>query len=176
MPVDLWQSAAVSRWYELAPCDADVFDAAPVRYRYPMELSASAERVWAELTGDRPLSWCRLLGNGRYTTDRPFGVGTNRTIQVAGLLRLRQRFFRWEEGRRHSFFAVQASLPLFHRFAEDYLIEPTPTGCRFTWTFALEPGPLLRPTGPLAGRFNAPGFASRAADTRRHFGTPAGAA
>lgn len=163
----------MTRWFDLAPCDADFVETAPFRYSYPIELSVPAERVWAELTSAEPLSWCRLLSHGRYTTQRPYGVGANRTIRVAdGLLRLRERFFRWEEGKRHSFFAVQASLPLYHRLAEDYLLEPTSTGCRFTWTFAFEPGPLLKPAGPVAGPLNAPVFGSFVRDTRRHFGQP----
>lgn len=46
---------------------------------------------------------------------------------------LSERFFRWEEGRRQSFYVLKASSPLYRCFAEDYLVEPTSeTSCRFT--------------------------------------------
>jgi hypothetical protein len=164
----------VTRWFDLAPCDGDFFGSASFRYSYPIELPVSSEQVWAGLTSDEPLSWCRLLSHGRYTSERPFGVGTTRTIRAAGLLRLRERFFRWDEGRRQSFTVVQASLPMFRQFGEDYLLEPTPSGCRFTWTFAFEPGPLLKPVGPLAGPPNSVLFGAFVRDTRRHFAVTTG--
>ncbi|MGH3737163.1 MAG: SRPBCC family protein [Micromonosporaceae bacterium] len=158
------------RWYDLQPCDEEFFDSARYLYRYPMELPVPPEQVWEGMTGNPPLPWCRLLHDGRYTSERPYGVGTTRTVGVArGVLRLRERFFRWEEGGRQSFSVEQASLPAFRRFGEDYLLEPTDTGCRFTWTFALEPGGLTGPIGPLASPVNKLVFDSLARDTRRHF-------
>lgn len=161
----------MTHWYDLEPFDEDFFDAAPYRSTHVVELPVPPERVWAELTGDQPLAWCRLLDRGRYTSERPYGVGTTRAIRVArGLISLRERFFRWDEGRRHSFHVTQASLPAFRRFGEDYLIEETSLGCRLTWSFAYQPRPLVSATGPL-GRLLA-GSLERGlvADTRRHFG------
>jgi hypothetical protein len=163
----------MTRWFDLAPTGLDLFETAPFRYAYPMDLAVPASQVWAELTTERPLTWCRALSNGRYTSEPPYGVGTNRTVLALGLLRLRERFIRWDEQHhRKSFVAVQTSLPLFHRFGEDYQVEPAPTGCRFTWTFAFEPSALLKPTGPLAGFPATLLFSDLANDTRHHFGTP----
>lgn len=79
----------MARWFDLKPCDADFVDSA-IRYRYPMELPVRPDQVWAGLVADEPLAWCRLLNNGQYTSDRPFGVGTTRKIQLArGVLSLR---------------------------------------------------------------------------------------
>jgi hypothetical protein len=66
-------------------------------------------------------------------------------------------------------FSVERSnVPLFRRFAEDYVIEPTAAGCRFTWTFAAEPrGPAaVRAIDHLMQRGI---FGAMARDTRRHF-------
>ena len=161
----------MAHWFDLQPCDGEFFDSAPFRYSYPMYLPVPAEQVWAGLVADAPLAWCKLLHNGHYTSERPFGVGTTRSVGVVrGALNLRERFFRWEEGRRHSFEVVQASVPAFKRLAEDYLIEDVPTGCRFTWTFAYESGAALGPLGRLTGPPNAAVFNSLVRDTRRHFG------
>ncbi|GGM37651.1 polyketide cyclase [Longimycelium tulufanense] len=161
----------MTRWYSLEPLDEGFFDSAPFRYRYPMDLPVPAERVWAGLTGSDPLSWCRLLSEVRYTSDRPFGVGTTRTATVLrGSLRIRERFITWDEGRRHAFLAEEANLPVFRRFGEDYLVEPTATGCRFTWTFAFEPNPALRLAFRAGAPLNRALYATFARDTRRHFG------
>ncbi|MGM1063246.1 SRPBCC family protein [Saccharothrix sp. Mg75] len=148
---------------DLEPVDAEFFGTAPERHVFVLDLPVSPERVWRGLTATNALWWCRLLSSVEYTSPRPFGVGTTRRASVLGALRLRERFFRWEEGRRQSFAVDSANLPVFRRFGEDYLVEPAPGGCRFTWTFAYEPN--LR----FGGAVNARVFASMAADTRRHF-------
>ncbi|MCW4354865.1 SRPBCC family protein [Hoyosella sp. YIM 151337] len=137
--------------FDLQECDASFFETAPTVRSFSLDLPVPAAQVWEGLSSDTPLAWCSLLSNGRYTSRRPFGAGTNREITVARMLDLCEEFFRWEEGRRHSFWVMQASLPMFRRFAEDYLVEPTATGCRFTWTFAFEPLPALARPNVAAG-------------------------
>lgn len=127
------------RWFDMAEVDASVFTKAPHVDVRVMDLAASADEVWGGLTEPRPVGWCRRLANGHYTSPTPYGVGTTREISALGVLKLRERFFEWDDAaRRHSFYVTDASLPLFEYFAEDYLVEPTDGGCRFTWTFALK--------------------------------------
>jgi hypothetical protein len=133
-----------------------------------MEIPHPAEHVWAELTSDETLRWCRALAGVRWTSPRPFGVGTTRQVSTPlAALALEEVYFRWEQGSRKSFYVSRATLPLFRRFAEDYLVEETsPTSCRFTWTVASEAPPAARPGSPL----NALITRSLFRDTRRHFG------
>jgi hypothetical protein len=133
-----------------------------------MEIAQSAQRVWAELTSESTLSWCRALAGVTWTSARPFGVGTTRTVRTPlSLLMLKEVYFRWEEGRRKSFYVSEATLPLFRGFAEDYLVEETsPTSCRFTWTVASEAPPAARLGKPVSDLITRSLFN----DTRRHFG------
>ncbi|MFE2754112.1 SRPBCC family protein [Actinosynnema sp. NPDC059335] len=147
----------------LEPFEVGFFESAPQRHSYVLDLPVSPERVWRGLTASNPLWWCRLLSSSEYTSPRPFGVGTTRRTSVLGVLRLHERFIRWEEGRRQSFAADRASLPVFRRFGEDYLVERADGGSRLTWTFAYEPA--LK----VGGRLNEVVFRSLVADTRRHF-------
>ncbi|ONI85490.1 hypothetical protein ALI22I_27195 [Saccharothrix sp. ALI-22-I] len=147
----------------LEPFDVDFFDSAPQRRSYVLDLPVSAERVWRGLTASNPLWWCRLLSSVDWTSPRPFGVGTTRTATVLGVLRLYDRFFRWEEGRRQSFLVERSNLPVYRRFGEDYLVERAADGCRLTWTFAYEPA--LK----AGGGVNTAVFDSMVADTKRHF-------
>ncbi|HEY1854759.1 MAG TPA: SRPBCC family protein [Solirubrobacterales bacterium] len=132
------------------------------------EVPRPAAEVWGELTGDDALYWCRILQEVRWTSPRPFGVGTTRAVTALwGAALLREHYFRWEEGRRHSFYVVEASAPLARSLAEDYLVEPTGEGsCRFTWTICFEPQPLTAPAAPLNKRLLRTLFT----DTRKHYG------
>lgn len=153
--------------FALRPCGADFFDSAPVRHRLALDVAAPAEQVWAELTGEEPLSWVRAVTEINWTSPRPFEVGTTRTARgLGGALVLDERFFRWEEGRRKSFYVERASVPFYRRLAEDYLVETTSPGrCRFEWTIAFEP----TTAGKLLAPLNTPLVRSFFRDTRRHF-------
>lgn len=116
---------------------------------------------------EKPLDWCRALSI-RWTSERPFAVGTTRQAKVLhGAVKVQEHFFIWEEGHRHAFYVTEANLPVFRRLAEDYIVEPDdgPDRCRLTWTVALEPTLLGRLGGPVNGLL----FKSLFADTRRHF-------
>jgi hypothetical protein len=157
--------------FKLQPVDEAFLETAPWRFTEAFEIARPAGEVWAELVADGALSFCRSLRGARWTSPRPFGVGTTRTMPALfGALVLEETYFLWEEGRRHSFYADRASLPTFRRFAEDYLVEPTSeTTSRFTWTIAVDPSPIGRPGKPL----NTVIVRGLFKDTRRHFSAPA---
>lgn len=157
--------------FKLQPVDETFFDTAPWRFVEAFEIALPASGVWAELVADGALSFCRSLRGAKWTSPRPFGVGTTRTMPALfGALRVEETYFRWEEGRRQSFYADHTSLPMFHRFAEDYLVEETsPTTSRFTWSIALDPNPV----GRLGKALNTAIVNGLFKDTRRHFRAPA---
>jgi carbon monoxide dehydrogenase subunit G len=130
----------MTRWYAMAPVDESFFSSAPHVYTFVQQLNVSPERVWESLASEHSVAdWTPLLHSIEWTSPRPFGVGTTRTVVLPGkAATLHEYFFRWEEGHRFSFYGVEASLPLFAKFAEDYIVEPSGTGTRFTWAFALE--------------------------------------
>jgi hypothetical protein len=155
-------------WFTCEPVDETFFDTAPFKLRAKFEVQLPAATVWGELTSDEALSWCRILQDVSWTSSRPFGVGTTREVKALwGANQLREHYFRWEEGRRHSFFVVESTAPLFKHFAEDYLLEPiSDTSCRFTWTIAAEPKTLARPGGPV----NRALLKTLFTDTATHYG------
>ena len=126
-----------------------------------------AADVWAELTTDNPLGWCRIIDRIEWTSPRPFTLGTTRTVySLRGTSNFRELFFRWEEGARKSFYVLQATSPVFRSFAEDYLVEPTSeTTCRFTWTIAYTPRAAARPLNPVSKRI----LSTLLADTGKHY-------
>lgn len=163
----------MARWFPLEPCDEGFFTSAPHVYRFPMELPVPPAQVWESLVSPNSVAdWTPLLRSIEWTSD--LGLGATRTVVLPlRAVTLREYFFRWEDGARFSFHGVEANRPLLRRFAEDYVVEPSAGGSRFTWTFALEgtraSSPLLKvltPANALAFRQMAYGaksyFAPRA--------------
>ena len=155
-------------WFAAEPVNDDsFFTTAPHILRDTFDVKRPAPDVWAEITSGNPLSWCRIIDRIEWTSPPPYGVGTTRTVfSLKGAIQFHEQFFRWEEGRRKSFYVVEASVPGFRRFAEDYVVDPTgDSSCRFTWTIAWE--------SKGAGRALDPGnkaiLGTLLKDTRKHF-------
>lgn len=148
----------MTRWFHLEPTDEQFLETAPLRFVHVVDMTADMDAVWALFTADDALtSWATGITGAEWTSPRPFGVGTTRTVTVAhGGAALKERFFRWEEGRRMTFSAIAASRPGFRKFAEDVLLESLPHGTRLTWAFAIEAAPWMSPvlqaTRPLLNR------------------------
>lgn len=161
---------ALSRpWFSARPVDDPrFFVEAPVVLAATLAIDRPAAAVWADLTGEDTLDWCRVIDAITWTSEWPFGVGTTREVRsLRGAVGFRERYFRWEEGRRKSFTVLQASAPLARAFAEDYLVEPAGEGaCTFTWTIAYEPSAAGRPGDPVNRRL----LSSLFKDTRKHYG------
>lgn len=155
-------------YFSAQPVDESFFASAPFLMRDSFDIAWPAEQFWTDLTSDTPLEWCRILQSVKWTSPRPFGVGTTRTARaLGGVSVINERFFRWEDGRRYSFYAVNASTPMFRRWAEDYLVEPvSESSSRFTWTIAIEPRHGARITNPINRKILNTLFT----DTHKHYG------
>jgi hypothetical protein len=161
-------AAPIAPWFKCTPVDERFFEEAPMRLRAGFEIARPAAAVWGELTADDALHWCRILQDVRWTSPRPFGVGTTREVKaLQGANMLREHYFLWEEGRRHSFYAAESSGPLFKALAEDYVVEPRgEDACRFTWTIAVELSAVGRAGAPV----NRAILKTLFTDTARHYG------
>lgn len=137
----------MTRWYPLAESDDDFLCYAEFRFAHTVDVPVAAEQVWAAFSADDALvSFSRSITGAEWTSPRPFGVGTTRTVTIGhGAASLRERFYRWDEESRMTFTVDAANRPGFRRFAEDVALEPIAGGTRFTWTFAVEPAPRLAP-------------------------------
>jgi hypothetical protein len=158
-------------WHPLEPADAGVFDTAPHVFRYEKHFAAPPERVWESLVSDASLqAWGSSVSSLTWLSSRPFGVGTDREVVLApGLVKVHERYFRWDEGRGYSFYVFESNIPVFRRFAEDYALTPDGEGTRFVWTVAIEPRAALRlPFTVLAPVLKAL-FGRMASDGEKYF-------
>jgi hypothetical protein len=143
--------ALISRhWYPLSESDDAFLKSAPFRFAHSVETMASAEQIWEALTGYDLVRWIPLFTSLRWGPP-PLGVGTEREVTVGVIFSVRERFFRWVEGQRFTFGGLQASLPGLRSVAEDWIIEPTPSGSRLTWTLAIGARPWAVPVIWLSG-------------------------
>ena len=157
-------------WHPLESVDESFFTTAPFVYRYPVELTVSPERVWESLVSDGSLADWGMGIKLRWTTPRPFGVGTGREVVLPlGLMTVRERFFLWDEGSRYAFFVEEANRSIVKKFAEDYLVEKTENGSRFTWTIAFEPQPKYRALVAAGGPLNSLSFGQTARSAKKYF-------
>jgi|SRR5262249_17700462 len=133
------------------PVDTSFFDTALMRFKNVMELAARPADVFAIFEdGESWPRWFHGIHKVVWTSNKPYGIGTTRTVWLRGVT-ADERFFRWEQDRRCSFYLTGHSMPLFHAFAEDYLLEEVASGeTRFTYSVAAEPRLTLRMGGPIA--------------------------
>ncbi|OBI84480.1 SRPBCC family protein [Mycobacterium sp. E740] len=160
----------MTRWYSLASADADFLTSAPHVFRYEKRYAAPPERVWDSLTSDDSLAaWGPSIKSVTWTSPRPFGVGTTRDVVAPGGATMRERHFGWDESRQKSFYVYESTLPLFNRFAEDYIVEADGDQTRFTWVVAIEPKKALAvPVRVLAPLLKA-GFGRIPSEGQKYF-------
>jgi hypothetical protein len=143
------------------PVETSFFDTAPMRFKNAVELDARPAEVFAIFEDGE--SWPRWFAGMRkvvWTSNKPYGVGTTRTVWLP-LLTVDEHFFRWEQDRRFSFYLTAASMPFVHALAEDYLLEELAPGhTRFTYSVAIEPRLALRMGGPIARKYFDSTFAN----------------
>ena len=134
----------MTRWYPLESADAAFLESAPHVFTYQKRFAAAPQQVWEQLTSDASIAaWGPTLKSVTWTSPRPFGVGTTREVAPPVGPRMRERYFLWEEGRRHSFTVYESTVKFFTRFAEDFLVEADGTDTLFTWPLAIEPKSAL---------------------------------
>src|SRR4029077_11162361 len=133
------------------PVDTSFFDTAPMRFKNVVELDASAAMVFAIFDDEQSWpQWFRAIHKVVWTSNRPHGVGSTRTVSLLTTT-IYEHFFRWEQNRRCSFYLTGASMPLAHAFAEDYLLEEMAPGkTRFTYRVGIDPRLPVAAGGPLS--------------------------
>ena len=161
----------MATWHDLEPVDESFFESAPHIYRFPVELDVPPERVWESLTSDRALAdWPGLNIKLSWLSPRPFGLGTKRQVVMpGGLMTVNEHFFIWDEGKRYAFYVETADRGMLRRFAEDYQVEKTATGSRFTWTVAIEAQPKFARLISLGGPVNKLAFSQTPRGAKKYF-------
>ncbi len=123
---------------------AEFFATAAHRFVVEMDIEVPADRLFSIL--DDEDAWPVWVSPGiqrvTWTSPRPHGPGTTRTVHMPGGLDVYETFFLWNSGRELAFHLVGTTQKLWDAFGEHYEITPAGPGmCHLRWTMAYEPAP-----------------------------------
>jgi uncharacterized protein YndB with AHSA1/START domain len=137
--------------YDCKPVDMSFLETAPYRLKSVVEIAASPERIFDAFEDPNSWTvWAIPITNVEWTSPKPFGIGTTRTVTMVGNMVGEEEFIAWDRGKRMAFRFNRSSTNTMPAFAEDYVVEELDPGrCRVTWTMAMEPGGASRVTMPL---------------------------
>jgi uncharacterized protein YndB with AHSA1/START domain len=138
-------------WFYVEPSDESFLSRAPFELNNEAVIAAPPERVFQIFSrGERQAEWFQDFVDQRWTTDEPHGVGSRREVELK-MLRVKERFFIWEPGKRLSFSIDAITLPLVTQMAEDLQFEPSGTDSTWLrWRAVYEPAPVMRLLHPFA--------------------------
>lgn len=136
--------------YSCREVDERFLDSAPLKFVNEVVIDATPGQTFDVLEdGDSWPKWFKDIVKVEWTSSKPFGVGTTRTVTLKTMT-VYEKFFIWESGRRFAFFFTEMSLPLASAFCEDYRLEAIGDGkTRFTYIVACEPRLMLKLLGPI---------------------------
>lgn len=121
-------------------CDAsDVgfIERAPLQFINTVDLKAPPKAVFASLADtDEWLRWFPDMKSAVWEGEP--GVGMIRTVKV-GAMEIREHFIVWNEPDQMAFYISETSLPFAKCMVENYTIEETSTGSRFTYAVGMQP-------------------------------------
>lgn len=122
------------------PITVEGIHAQPVVFQYEKQLPCTPAQLF-EVFAD-PTSWPRWapgIGKVIWTSPKPYGVGTTRTVVFWGGTEVYEEFIAWEDDREMAFTFLGTSEEIWTSFGEHYLVEETPDGCKLTWTVGYDP-------------------------------------
>jgi hypothetical protein len=120
------------------PLTADVV----ARFVSTTELEVSPEQLFAIF--EDPEAWPRWAWPGirhvEWTSPKPYGVGTTRTVSLLTGIKVYEDFNVWDAPHEMAFTFYGMSEEVFSRFGEHYKVDDLGDGrCRLTWTVAYDP-------------------------------------
>jgi hypothetical protein len=124
------------------PCDRaglELIDTARFRSTNSVDLSITPGQLWEVLEDADAWAQWSYVTRMTWTGPRPFGVGTTRAIETRSGGRVIDEVIAWHPQVHLAFRVNAVSVPTEGASVEEFSIEPTPHGCRLTWTLAHDP-------------------------------------
>lgn len=106
-----------------------------------MEANCPPERLMETLAGDVVWTqWAPALKKVEWTSPKPYGQGSKRTVHLAGGQAVKENFFIWKDKERVAFYVEEATISGIESFAENYDITVLNNGqtTRLVWTVAIQ--------------------------------------
>lgn len=125
----------------LKPIDESFFRTANLIATASMEARCPPERLMETLAGDVVWTqWAPALKKVEWTSPKPYGQGSKRTVHLQGGQAVKENFFIWKPNQQVAFYVEEATISGIDSFAENYEITVLDNGqtTRLKWTVALQ--------------------------------------
>jgi ribosome-associated toxin RatA of RatAB toxin-antitoxin module len=128
------------KMYPLEPAGEDLLRRAQAHSVAEREIPVSAEQLFALF--EEGSTWCKffpVIRKIEWTSPKPFGEGTTRTVTVVGGVRLEEVFWTWKPGSRMGFAISAASNRALKGLVELYEVSPLDDQrCKLRWEMGME--------------------------------------
>lgn len=124
------------------PCDRvglELINTARFRSINSVDLSITPSQLWQVLEDAEAWPQWSYVTRMTWTSPRPFRIGTTRAIETRTGGRVVDEVIAWHPQVHLAFRVNAVSEPTEGGSVEEFRIEPTPRGCRLTWTLAHDP-------------------------------------
>jgi len=128
------------KMYPLEPTGEDLLRRAQAHSVAECEYPIAAQRLFALFEDGATWSeFFPVIRKVEWTSPRPFGVGTTRTVTVIGGVRLDEVFWAWKPGAQMGFAITAASNRAIQGLVELYDFLPLDDGrCKLRWEMGME--------------------------------------
>ena len=122
------------------PVDRSFFDTTRFSFAVEVELDCSPDQLFTVFEDAHAWTvWADALKKVEWTSPKPYGIGTTRSVHMMGGLVGHEEFVEWEPGKRMAFTFIGASKDATEKFLEDYRVTDLGDGtCRVQWYMAME--------------------------------------
>ena len=150
----------MSDYFECAPVGLEFLEQTKNVFKAEEIIKASPEVIFEVFEDPGSWTvWAFPIQKVEWTSPKPFGVGTTRSVHMMGDMVGHEEFVAWERGKRMAFTFVGCSKDATDKFLEDYRVTDLGDGsCRVEWHMAMEPRGFSRRimwmTRPLMGFAN----------------------
>lgn len=136
------------------PCqqvDLDWMPTAQSHFSNSVDIALSPDELFSVLArADTWPRWAKVIKHVEYTSPEPHGVGTTRTVRMAGGMVGDEEFLAWEPGKHLAFRFNTSATKTLRAFLENYTLEPIAGGTRLTWELGMETGGASKLFAPIS--------------------------
>jgi|TARA_B110000908_G_C9869731_1_gene277783 hypothetical protein len=118
--------------------ELDFLDSAPIKISLTADLNIAPAALFKQFEDPHWWDWATIK-SVVWETEKPYGRGTTRTVDIAGQGRVQEYFLLWEQDQRMSFRFEQGEMKLVSALVEDYQVQALAEGrSRLTWNIAMQ--------------------------------------
>ena len=127
--------------YPMQDIEDSFFIDAKFRFIAKVELNCNPQRLFEIFEDAHAWTiWAGPIQKVEWTSPKPFGIGTTRTVFMQGGLEGYEEFIAWDRGKHMAFKFIGSNKDNMQAFGEDYKVEDLGNNrCALTWVMAMEP-------------------------------------